>query len=90
MSSNKEAPSFNDETPHVQPGTERTIQQPKAPDDLDAAQAECYDREATEEEIKKLRHTVDHIPQEVWVVALVGAIERFAFYAVVAPWRKLY
>jgi POT family proton-dependent oligopeptide transporter len=47
-------------------------------------------RDATEEEIRSLRHIVDDIPSTVWIVALAGAAERFTYYAVTAPWRKLF
>ena len=45
-------------------------------------------RDATEEEIKSLRHVVDTIPRIVWVALMVGAAERFTYYGVSAPWRK--
>ncbi|KAF8244417.1 oligopeptide transporter [Wilcoxina mikolae CBS 423.85] len=45
-------------------------------------------RDATEEEIRSLRHTVDDIPSTVWIVAFAGAAERFTYYAVTAPWQN--
>lgn len=45
-------------------------------------------REATETEIKELRHVVDSIPLVVWIALVASAAERFTFYAVSTPWRK--
>lgn len=45
-------------------------------------------RDATDEEIKTLRHVIDHLPLAVWIVAFAGAAERFTYYAITAPWRK--
>ena len=45
-------------------------------------------RDATKEEIETLQHAVDRVPTAVWIVALVGAAERFASYAITTPWRK--
>lgn len=44
-------------------------------------------RDATEEEIKELRHVVDSVPLAVWVALVANATERFTFYAVTTPWR---
>lgn len=45
-------------------------------------------RDATEDEIKTLPHVVDSIPLVVWIALVAGALERFTYYAVTAPWRK--
>lgn len=53
-----------------------------------ARQQESYARhEATEEEVKELRHVVDSVPFIVWVALVANATERFTFYAVTTPWR---
>lgn len=44
-------------------------------------------REASEDEIKNLRHVVDSVPFVVWVALVASAAERFTFYAVTTPWR---
>lgn len=46
-------------------------------------------REATLVEIESLPHVVDSVPFIVWVALVAGAAERFTFYAVSTPWRKL-
>ncbi|KAL7904102.1 PTR2 domain-containing protein [Trichoderma velutinum] len=45
-------------------------------------------REATEEEVKELRHVVDSVPFIVWVALVANATERFTFYAVTTPWQN--
>lgn len=45
-------------------------------------------QEATEWEIDNLLHVVDDIPVTVWLAALVGAAERFAWYGNTGPLRK--
>ncbi|RKL43037.1 hypothetical protein BFJ72_g4450 [Fusarium proliferatum] len=45
-------------------------------------------RDATEEEIKELRHVVDSVPLAVWVALVANATERFTFYAVTTPWQN--
>ncbi|KAF2720992.1 peptide transporter PTR2-A [Polychaeton citri CBS 116435] len=45
-------------------------------------------REATEDEVKNLRHVVDSIPNSVWIALTIGSAERFTFYAVSAPWQN--
>lgn len=45
-------------------------------------------RDATEEEIKTLRHVVDRIPRTVWIALMIGAVERFTYYCITPPWRK--
>lgn len=50
-------------------------------------QASYARREATEEEVKELRHVVDSVPFIVWVALVANATERFTFYAVTTPWR---
>jgi POT family proton-dependent oligopeptide transporter len=44
-------------------------------------------RDATEEEVKELRHVVDSVSMAVWVALIANATERFTFYAVTTPWR---
>ncbi|KAF5585432.1 proton-dependent oligopeptide transporter POT family [Fusarium subglutinans] len=45
-------------------------------------------RDATEEEIKELRHVVDSVSLAVWVALVANATERFTFYAVTTPWQN--
>ncbi|TVY79814.1 Peptide transporter PTR2 [Fusarium oxysporum f. sp. cubense] len=45
-------------------------------------------RDATEEEIKELRHVVDSVSLAVWVALIANATERFTFYAVTTPWQN--
>lgn len=54
----------------------------------DESQMPFHPRDATEEEIQSLPHTVDSIPRAVWIVTIAGAAERFSYYAVSAPWRE--
>lgn len=44
-------------------------------------------RDATEEEQSAYHPGVDKIPKAVWIVAIIGAAERFSFYAITVPWR---
>ncbi|RBQ77793.1 hypothetical protein FVER14953_21631 [Fusarium verticillioides] len=44
--------------------------------------------DATEEEIKELRHVVDSVSLAVWVALVANATERFTFYAVTTPWQN--
>ncbi|KAK3346085.1 oligopeptide transporter [Lasiosphaeria hispida] len=45
-------------------------------------------RDATEEELQELPRIVDRIPLAAWAAALVGATERFSYYAVLAVWQN--
>lgn len=45
-------------------------------------------RDATEEEILECRHVADQLNMPIWVALVVGAAERFAFYAITTPWRE--
>ncbi|KAI7763817.1 hypothetical protein LZL87_012715 [Fusarium oxysporum] len=45
-------------------------------------------RDATEDEIKELRHVVDSVSVAVWVALIANATERFTFYAVTTPWQN--
>jgi len=47
-----------------------------------------FPRDATEEELQQLPRIVDRIPLAAWAAALVGATERFSYYAVLAVWRE--
>jgi hypothetical protein len=48
------------------------------------------DRDATEEEINTLPHVVDKIPFSATLVIIAGAGERFTYFAIIAPWRKIW
>jgi len=52
------------------------------------AESSLLPRDATEEEIRTLPRVVDRIPLAAWAAALVGAAERFSYYAIVTIWRK--
>lgn len=54
-----------------------------------AAQADNQPRDATEEEIKTLRHVSDRVPSAAWIVILAGAAERATYFGIIAPWRTL-
>lgn len=45
-------------------------------------------RDATEDEVKNLKHVVDSVPFAVWIALIASAAERFTFYAVSTPFRK--
>ncbi|KAK6951346.1 hypothetical protein Daesc_007880 [Daldinia eschscholtzii] len=45
-------------------------------------------RDATPEDLEKLRHVADKIPRIAWLVAFTGAAQRFAFYGTTVPWPK--
>jgi hypothetical protein len=45
--------------------------------------------EPTEEEIDTLRHVADHIPLNVWLVAGISLTERFTYYGINSPFRRL-
>lgn len=49
---------------------------------------DSYPREATPDEILKLRHIREKVPPIVWLVAFTGAAQRLAFYAATVPWRQ--
>ena len=54
------------------------------------SQVETFQRrDATEDEINSLPHIVDNIPVAVWIAEFVGAAERFTYYGITTPWRKL-
>ena len=55
---------------------------------MDTQATEWERRDATEDEVKTLPHVVDSIPIVVWIALVAGALERFTYYAVTAPWRK--
>lgn len=44
--------------------------------------------DATDEEIKNLRHVVDKLPRKVWVALIASGAERFTYYVISTPWRK--
>ncbi|APA08595.1 hypothetical protein sscle_04g033650 [Sclerotinia sclerotiorum 1980 UF-70] len=45
-------------------------------------------RNATEGEILSYRHIPDQVHTAVWIAVLVGALERFAFFCITAPWQN--
>jgi POT family proton-dependent oligopeptide transporter len=45
-------------------------------------------RDATDDEIRDLTHVVDSLPSIVWIALVASGAERFAFYALTAPWRE--
>ena len=47
-------------------------------------------RDATEDEVKTLRHVNDRIPIAAWIVILAGAAERATYFGIIAPWRTLH
>ncbi|KAJ5519177.1 oligopeptide transporter, partial [Penicillium expansum] len=55
--------------------------------DVDTQDTEFERRDATDEEIKTLPYVVDSIPLIVWIALVAGALERFTYYAVTAPWQ---
>lgn len=46
-------------------------------------------RDATQEEIDALPHVADKLPFAAWAVIVAGAFERFTYFGLIAPWRKL-
>lgn len=55
---------------------------------MDAQATERERRDVTEDEVKALLNVVDSIPLIVWMALVSGALERFTYYTVTAPWRK--
>lgn len=49
-----------------------------------------HDERSPLEEHQQSVPAVDKLPKAVWVVAVAGAAERFAYYALSAPLRKRY
>lgn len=47
-----------------------------------------FPRDATEDEMRTLPRVVDRIPLAAWAAALIGAAERFSYYAIISIWRK--
>lgn len=45
-------------------------------------------RDATDEEIQRLRHVVDRLPRKVWIALLASGAERLTYYVISTPWRK--
>lgn len=45
-------------------------------------------RDATEDEVRNLRHVIGSLPFIVWIALVASGAERFTFYAVTTPWRK--
>ena len=58
-------------------------------DETDQSSASSNPRDATEEEITALPHVTDKIPFAAWAVIIAGAAERFTYFGLLAPWRKL-
>lgn len=54
---------------------------------VDVLETSFRPREATKEEIGTLPHVVDHLPFAVWPVVIAGAMERFTYFGLIAPWR---
>lgn len=52
------------------------------------SEARRDDEMATPEDEIKPRLVVDRLPAAVWIVAVAGAAERFAYYSLAAPLRK--
>lgn len=46
-------------------------------------------RSATDDEVANLAQTADSLPLAVIIVMIIGGAERFAYYALSGPWRKL-
>ena len=44
-------------------------------------------RDATEDEVKTLRHVNDRISVAAWIVILAGSAERATYFGIIAPWR---
>lgn len=60
-----------------------------SPTILDSSSEACsYPREATADDVARLRHVADKVPPIVWLVAFIGAAQRFAYYGTTVPWRK--
>ncbi|KAI9745050.1 MAG: hypothetical protein M1818_001328 [Claussenomyces sp. TS43310] len=58
------------------------------PREIQSDASEQERRDATEDEVATLRHIGDDIPRSAWIALLLGAAERFTFYAVTAPWQN--
>lgn len=56
---------------------------------IDTSTTDSYPREATADDLAKLRHVAGEVPAIVWLVAFTGAAQRFAFYGTTVPWRKI-
>jgi hypothetical protein len=41
-----------------------------------------------EEEFNSLPRVIAEVPATVWVIALISAAERFAYWGITTPWRK--
>lgn len=65
--------------------TEITTAQP----DPDSSKSCTYLREATPDDLARLPRVADKIPVIVWLVAFIGAAQRFAYYGTTIPWRMV-
>ncbi|KAI1335310.1 oligopeptide transporter [Xylariaceae sp. FL0016] len=45
-------------------------------------------RQATSDDLAKLRHVSEAVPAVVWLVAFTGAAQRLAFYGTTVPWQN--
>ncbi|KAI0387566.1 oligopeptide transporter [Hypomontagnella monticulosa] len=55
---------------------------------IDSTASSTYPREATVDDLVRLRHVADKVPKIVWLVAFTGAAQRFAYYGTTVPWQN--
>ncbi|KAI1076550.1 oligopeptide transporter [Whalleya microplaca] len=67
---------------------ERSIEATVTAPGLDSITRLPHPREATADDFAKLRHVADNVPVIVWLVAFIGAAQRFAFYGTTVPWQN--
>lgn len=60
------------------------------PDSSAVSSPETDQEEPSEDDLANLRHVSGKIPVEAWIVAWFSGAERFAYYALQAPLRKLH
>jgi hypothetical protein len=75
-------PAPGDKLPDTPSNSNMAPPEPPHPDGSDEL------RDASDEEIRDLRHIIDKVPRKVWIVLLASGAERFTFYVVSTPWRK--
>lgn len=91
MSVSRQSPESSGDSPsHLSP--ERNtgpIETTTSPSGLDSGKEDSYLREATPDDLARFPRVADKVPAIVWLVAFIGAAQRFAYYGTTVPWRKI-
>jgi hypothetical protein len=73
------------------PSTSETVLEPQKTDlssVIEPITTKAEHDQGHQEELDGLPHVIAEIPGTVWVIALILAAERFAYWGIITPWRE--